>query len=73
MALRGILTRVLVIGGLSLAVAAFFRFQIVTAGTAGGTVVYRLDRLTGAVSACGPVTAFRLLCSQTEYSQAVNK
>jgi len=73
MAMGGILARLVVLAALVLSIAAFFRFEIVTAGTAGGTVVYRLDRLTGAVTPCVAVTMFHMVCSATAYSQAVNK
>lgn len=66
-----ILARLALLATLLLAVASYFRFEIVTAGTAGGTVVYRLDRLTGEVSPCVPVTLFQLACDNAAYSQHV--
>lgn len=63
-----ILARLALLATLLLAVASYFRFEIVTAG---GTVVYRLDRLTGEVSPCVPVTLFQLACDNAAYSQRV--
>lgn len=71
MAMGPILARLTVLAVLVLSLAAYFRFEIVTAGTAGGTVVYRLDRLTGAVAPCVSVTMFQMVCSSPEYSQVV--
>jgi hypothetical protein len=72
MAAGAILARLVVLAVLILSIAAYFRFEIVTAGTAGGTVLYRLDRISGQVSVCVP-SGFRLVCSPQELSQAVNK
>lgn len=68
-----ILARLALLATLILAMASYFRFEIVTAGTAGGTAVYRLDRLTGEVSPCVPVNVFRLVCDQAAYSQDVKQ